>query len=67
MNENPAYRPKIFFTRGILAGLEEPFPVNNNEHYSTNSTQSLIKAMESSTLNSPLSPERRIIAKPSRV
>lgn len=77
MNENPSFRPKIFFTQGILAGLEEPFPMGNeanqiksptNQH-ATNSAFNSPKSNGNgnySTSSSSLSPQQRIISKPNK-
>lgn len=70
MNEDPSYRPKIFYTEGDLAGPEQPFPLEvttcatamgahqipaSTQHQNFQPTQGQI---------SSLSPERKIIAKP---
>ena len=75
MNENPSYRPKIFFTQGVLVGLEEPFPMREESHRLLKSTNCSLPissygpvklANNGAYMRSSLSPEQRIVSKPSK-
>lgn len=83
MQEDPSYRPKIFYTSGLLTGLEQKFPSHDKRLIDLSPAHSSSAACSTSSTSSSsvsllddddeerhlpkslLSPERKVVSKPS--